>query len=169
MTISIGETLPAATFRILTEDGTRELSTADVFAGKRVVLIGVPGAFTPTCSNDHLPGFIENYDALRARGVDTVAVVSTNDHHVMAAWSRFTGGEGKLVYLADGNGAFARATGLDADMSKGGLGPRMVRFSMIVDDGVVTRLNSGDAPGQAVVSGAARIIDQLAETDQSPT
>ena len=161
MTISIGESLPAATFKTVTADGPKDLSVAEVFAGKKVVLFGVPGAFTPTCSNNHLPGYLENHDAILARGVDTIAVVAVNDHHVMGAWARFTGGEGKILFLADGNGAFAKALGLDADMSGGGMGTRVKRFSMIVDDGKVTVLNVEGKPGQAVDSGAARILEQL--------
>jgi peroxiredoxin len=161
MTISIGETLPQATFKTMTADGAKNVTTDEIFAGKKVVLFGVPGAFTPTCSNDHLPGYIENYDAILARGVDTIAVVAVNDHHVMGAWARFSGGEGKLLFLADGNGDFVRAAGLEADMSAGGMGVRARRFSMIVDDGKVTALNIEGKPGQAVDSGAARILEQL--------
>ena len=161
MTISIGETLPQATFKTMTADGAKNITTDEIFAGKKVVLFGVPGAFTPTCSNDHLPGYIENYDAILARGVDTIAVVAVNDHHVMGAWARFSGGEGKLLFLADGNGDFVRAAGLEADMSASGMGVRSKRFSMIVDDGKVTVLNIEGKPGQAVDSGAARILEQL--------
>ncbi len=161
MTISVGDKLPAATFKTLTADGATNLATADVFAGKKVVLFGVPGAFTPTCTNNHLPGYLENNDAILARGVDTIAVVSVNDHHVMKAWARFTGGEGKLLFLADGNGDFIKATGLGMDMSGGGMGVRSKRFSMIVDDGTVSALNVEGSPGDAVESGAARILEQL--------
>ena len=161
MTIAAGDRLPAATFKAVTQDGAKDMTTAEIFDGKKVVLFGVPGAFTPTCSNNHLPGYLENHDAILAKGVDTIAVVAVNDHHVMTAWARFTGGEGKLLFLADGNGAFAEATGLVADMSVGGLGKRIQRFSMIVDDGVVSVLNRGDAPGKAVESGAARILELL--------
>jgi peroxiredoxin len=158
--ISIGEKLPEATFKTLTPDGAKDLTTADVFAGKRVVLFGVPGAFTPTCSSNHLPGYLENHDAILAKGVDTIAVVAVNDHHVMGAWARFTGGEGKLLYLADGNGAFAKAVGLDGDMSAFGMGLRSKRFSMIADDGKVTALNVETKPGVSE-SGAAKILEQL--------
>lgn len=161
MTISVGDKLPEATFKTMTEDGAKSLTTADIFAGKKVVLFGVPGAFTPTCSNNHLPGYLENHDALLARGVDAVAVVSVNDHHVMGAWARFTGGEGKLLYLADGNGQFVKSVGLDADLSGGGMGLRSKRFSMIVDDGTVTTLNIESVAGQAVESGAAKVLEQL--------
>ncbi len=161
MTIAIGDRIPEADLTQPTEAGPKPISTTELFAGKKVVLFGVPGAFTPTCSNNHLPGFLENYDAIRSRGVDTIAVVSNNDHHVMAAWARFSGGEGRLLYLADGNSQFTRAIGMEIDMSKGGLGLRTKRFSMIVEDGVVTAFNTGDAPGQAVESGAAKILEQL--------
>ncbi|KQZ94083.1 alkyl hydroperoxide reductase [Mesorhizobium sp. Root157] len=160
-TISVGEKLPEATFKTMTEEGAKSLTTAEIFAGKKVVLFGVPGAFTPTCSNNHLPGYLENHDALLARGVDTIAVVAVNDHHVMGAWARFTGGEGKIVYLADGNGQFVKSVGLDADFSGGGMGLRSKRFSMIVDDGTVTTLNIESVAGQAVEAGAAKVLEQL--------
>ncbi len=161
MTIAIGEKLPAAAFKIATDDGVQSVTTDQVFSGKKVVLFGVPGAFTPTCSNNHLPGFLENHDAILAKGVDQIAVVAVNDQFVMRAWSRFTGGEGKILFLADGSGDFVKSVGLDLDLSAGGLGLRSKRFSMIVEDGKVTALNIEDAPGQAVVSGAARILEQL--------
>jgi len=161
MTIAVGDKLPDATFKVKTEDGAKDLTTKEIFAGKKVVLFGVPGAFTPTCSNNHLPGFLENHDAILGRGVDTIAVTAVNDHHVMSAWARFTGGEGKLLFLADGNAAFAKAAGLDVDLGNGGLGIRNKRFSMIVDDGKVTTLNIETAPGKAETSSAARILEQL--------
>ena len=147
MTIAVGDKLPEATFKIMTADGAQNITTEEIFAGKRVVLFGVPGAFTPTCSNNHLPGYLENHDSILARGVDTIAVVAVNDHHVMGAWARFTGGEGKLLFLADGNGDFVRAAGLDGDMCPAGMGLRSKRFSMIVDDGKVTALNVENKPG----------------------
>jgi peroxiredoxin len=158
--ISIGEKLPEATFKTLTPDGAKDLTTADVFAGKRVVLFGVPGAFTPGCSNNHLPGYLENRDAILAKGVDQIAVVAVNDHHVMAAWARFTGGDGKILFLADGNGDFAKSIGLDNDLSAGGMGLRSKRFSMIVDDGKVTVLNVEPKPG-INESSAAKMLEQL--------
>jgi len=161
MTISVGDKLPEATFKTMTADGAKAITTAEIFPGKKVVLFAVPGAFTPTCSNNHLPGYLENHDAILARGVDTIAVVAVNDVHVMGAWARFTGGEGKILFLADGNGEFAKALGLDIDLSAGGLGLRSKRFSMIVDNGNVTTLNIEGSPGQAVESGAAKILEQL--------
>ena len=160
MTITVGEKLPEASFKVMTEEGAKDLTTTDIFSGKKVVLFGVPGAFTPTCSNNHLPGYLENHDAILARGVDAIAVVAVNDHHVMGAWARFTGGEGRILYLADGNGAFVKAVGLDADFSGGGMGLRSKRFSMIVDDGKVTALNVETKPG-VNESGAANILAQL--------
>jgi len=159
--IAEGEKLPEATLKLVTEDGSKDVTTTEFFGGKRVVLFGVPGAFTPTCSNNHLPGFIENHDAILARGVDTIAVVSVNDQHVMRAWARFSGGEGKIAFLADGNGTFVRAVGLDANMEAAGFGTRSKRFSMIVDDGIVTKINVEQARGQVIDSGAARILEQI--------
>lgn len=161
MTIQTGERLPDATLKAPTADGMKDMTTAEIFSGKKVVLFGVPGAFTPTCSNNHLPGYLENYDALRERGVDTVAVVAVNDAHVMKAWSRFTGAEGKLLFLADGSANFVKALGLDADMSGFGMGIRSKRFSMLVEDGVVKALNLEEKPGGAVESGAARMLQQV--------
>jgi peroxiredoxin len=161
MTISVGDTLPDATLKAIGADGAQSKSVAELFEGKTVVLFGVPGAFTPTCSNNHLPGYLENHDAILARGADTIAVVSVNDHHVMTAWARFSGGEGKLVYLADGNGDFTRALGLDVDLTIAGLGVRSRRYSMIVEDRKVRTLNIETSPADAVESGAARILEQL--------
>jgi peroxiredoxin len=161
MTIAVGDKLPEGSFKVMTADGAKTLTTTEIFSGKKVVLFAVPGAFTPTCSNNHLPGYLENRDAILSRGVDTIAVIAVNDHHVMAAWARFTGGESKILYLADGNGDFVKALGLDMDLSVGGLGLRSKRFSMIVDDGKVTALNIEDSPGQAVTSGASRLLEQL--------
>jgi len=158
--IAVGDKLPEATFKTMTAEGAGQVTTAELFSGKKVVLFGVPGAFTPTCSNNHLPGYLENHDAILARGVDQIAVVAVNDIHVMGAWARFTGGEGKILYLADGNGTFARATGLDADFSAASMGLRSKRFSMIVDDGKVTALNVEDKPG-VNTSGASTILEQL--------
>lgn len=161
MTIKAGDKLPAGKLKMVTEDGAKDVTTGDIFAGKKIVLFGVPGAFTPTCSNNHLPGYLENHDTIIAKGVDQIAVIAVNDHHVMGAWQKFTGGEGKIVYLADGNGDFIRAMGLETDLSGGGLGNRSKRFSMIVEDGTVKVLNIEDSPGKAVTSGAATLIEQL--------
>ena len=159
--IKIGERLPDAKFKVKTADGYADATTSDVFSGKKVVLFAVPGAFTPTCTMNHLPGYLENRTEILGKGIDDIAVVAVNDHHVMSAWAKAAGGEGKITFLADGNAGFTKAAGLDMDLSAGGLGIRSKRYSMIVDDGVVTSLNIEDTPGTAVTSGAAAILDQL--------
>ncbi len=161
MTISVGEKLPEGTLKLITPDGAKDVTTEEYFGGRKIVLFGVPGAFTPTCSGSHLPGFVENRDAILAKGVDAIAVIANNDHHVMTAWARFTGAEDKIDFLSDGNSTFVEAIGMLYDMSAGGLGHRTLRFSMIVDNGAVTTLNMGDKPGQAEITGAARILEQL--------
>ena len=158
MAIKVGDRVPNGTFTVMTADGPKPKTTDELFKGKKVVLFAVPGAFTPTCSNNHLPGYIENRDAILARGVDTIAVVSVNDVHVMGAWARFSGGEGKILYLADGGGDFAKSIGLDYISNDMGL--RSKRFSMIVDNGKVTALNVETKPG-VDTSGAAHILSQL--------
>jgi len=161
MTIAVGDRIPNITLKRATPEGAIDTPLGDYFAGRTVVLFGVPGAFTPTCSNNHLPGFLENRDAILAKGVDQIAVIAVNDHYVMGAWARFSGGEGKIDFIADGSAAFTRAAGLDLDATAGGLGIRSRRFSMIVRDGVVAGLNIEEAPGKAEASGAARILEQL--------
>lgn len=161
MTIAVGDSLPDVKLKVVGPDDITEVSTPEFFAGKKVVLFGVPGAFTPTCSNNHLPGYLENADTILGKGVDEIAVIAVNDAHVMRAWARFTGGEGKITFLADGSGVFAKAAGLDQDMSAGGMGLRNKRFSMIVEDGKVTSLNLEGSAGQAIDSGAARLLEQL--------
>ena len=161
MTITIGEKLPNATLKTRTEDGPTNITTSEIFDGKKVVLFAVPGAFTPTCSMNHLPGYLELNDDLRAKGVDTIAVVAVNDVFVMNAWSKANDAEGKILFLADGNAEFTKAVGLDADLSVAGLGVRSKRYSMLVEDGVVKSLNVEDNPGQATVSSAATMIEQL--------
>ncbi|MEP3275364.1 MAG: peroxiredoxin [Stappiaceae bacterium] len=161
MTIAVGDNLPAATFKIMTSEGPAETSTADVFAGKKVVLFALPGAFTPTCHLNHLPGFLENYDTIISKGVDSIAVVSVNDVFVMGAWEKETGGNGKILYLADGNCEFTKAIGMDIYLDAPGFGIRSKRYAMIVDDGVVKSINLEENPGQATVSGAAAVLELL--------
>lgn len=161
MTIKVGDKLPAATFKVKTADGVKEMTTDEVFKGKKVVLFAVPGAFTPTCSMNHLPGYLENRDAILAKGVDQIAVVAVNDAFVMDAWAQSTGGEGKILFLADGSAAFTKAAGLELDATAGGLGIRSKRYSAIVEDGAIKTLNIEDQPGQAVTSAAATLIEQL--------
>ena len=122
--LGVGEVIPKVRFPVREGDAWRDLTTEEIFADKTVVVFALPGAFTPTCSNNHLPGYLENRDAILARGVDTIAVVATNDVHVMGAWARFTGGEGKILYLSDGNGDFVRTAGLEVDLAAAGMGRR---------------------------------------------
>ncbi len=161
MTIAIGEKLPEVTFRVKTDEGPKPVTTDDVFKGKTVVLFGVPGAFTPTCTMNHLPGYLELNDQIRAKGVDTIAVVSVNDPFVMGAWQKATEAGDRILFLADGGADFARATGLDIDLTVAGLGVRSRRYAMIVDDGVVRTLHIEDAPGQAEASAAGAILAEL--------
>jgi glutaredoxin/glutathione-dependent peroxiredoxin len=158
--IKIGDKLPSVEFNVMTADGQQKLSTDVVFAGRKVVLVGVPGAFTPTCSMNHLPGFLTHLDAIKAKGVDTVACTSVNDVHVMNAWGKHSGADGKIMMLADGNGTFAKACGLLFDLNVAGMGERSKRYSMIVDNGVVKALNVEDKSG-VNVSGAETILEQL--------
>ena len=159
MSIAIGSRLPDATFMVKTGDAAAPMSTADVFKGKKVVLFAVPGAFTPTCHLKHLPGFLSNIDAFKQRGIDTVACTSVNDHHVMAAWGKATGADGRILLLADGTAAFAKAMGLSAEL--GPLGTRSQRYAAFVDDGVLKILNIEDAPGKAETSSAEALLAQL--------
>lgn len=161
MTISIGERIPNATMKTRGLDGPSDISTDEIFANRKVVLFGVPGAFTPTCSMNHLPGFLDLNDEIRAKGIDEIAVVAVNDHHVMNAWAKATEGEGKILYLADGNAEFIKALGLDVDLAVAGLGTRSKRFSMIVDNGAVQVLNVEESPGKADKSSAAAILSAL--------
>ncbi|MCD7110944.1 peroxiredoxin [Rhizobium sp. DKSPLA3] len=161
MTISIGDKIPSATFKEKTVDGPVEVTTDALFSGKRVVIFGVPGAFTPTCSLNHLPGYLENRDAILARGVDDIAVVAVNDIHVMGAWATASGGMDKIHFLSDWDAAFTKALGLDIDLSAGTLGVRSKRYSMLVDDGVVKTVNIEESPGQATVSSAATMLEQI--------
>jgi peroxiredoxin len=161
MAIKVGDKLPSATFRVITADGPKPLSTDDVFKGKKVVLFAVPGAFTPTCTKNHLPGYITNAAAIKAKGIDTIAVTGVNDQFVMDAWKKASGGEGKVEFLADGNGDFAKAIDLTLDASGNGLGLRSKRYSMVVEDGVVKSLNIEEAPGKAETSGAEALLKSL--------
>lgn len=161
MTIAIGDRIPAAKFRVLGEDGPKEITTEAVFSGKKVVLFAVPGAFTPTCHKNHLPGFLNHLEAIKAKGVDEVAVVAVNDVWVVNEWAKASGGKGKIEFLSDGGLEFTRAIGMEIDLSEAGLGMRSKRYSMIVEDGVVTALNVEEAPGTAELSGAAAILGQL--------
>ena len=157
MTIQVGDHLPQATFRVMGPDGPAARTTDDVFKGRRVVLVAVPGAFTPACHRNHLPGFVANREAILARGVDAVAVTSVNDVFVLDAWAKASGAEG-LEFLADGNADFARAVGLELDGTGFGLGTRSKRYAMLVDDGVVRVLSVEESPVKAEVSGAEAML-----------
>jgi len=161
MPIKVGDRLPEAKFRVMGPDGPASKTTDEIFKGKKVVLFAVPGAFTPTCSNNHLPGFLKNADAIKAKGVDTIAVTGVNDVFVFDAWKKATGAGGKIEFLADGNGEFAKALDLVLDGSGAGLGIRSKRYAMLVEDGVVTKLNIEDAPGKAENSGAEKLLKQM--------
>ena len=161
MPIKVGDRLPEAKFRVMGPNGPAAKTTDEVFKGKKVVLFAVPGAFTPTCSNNHLPGFLKNADAIKAKGVDTIAVTGVNDVFVLDAWKKATGAGGKIEFLADGNGEFAKALDLALDGSGAGLGIRSKRYAMLVEDGVVTKLNIEDAPGKAENSGAENLLKQM--------
>ncbi|MDZ5452558.1 peroxiredoxin [Labrys sp. ZIDIC5] len=160
MTIKPGDKLPDVTFRLVTQDMPEAKTTADIFGGKKVVLFAVPGAFTPTCHRNHLPGYLEHYDAFKAKGVDTVAVTAVNDAFVMQAWAKATGGLGKIDFLADGSGDFAKATGMELDRVAAGLGVRSQRYAMLVDDGVVKVLNLDDG-GKLDISGAETLLNAI--------
>ncbi|HEX8525679.1 peroxiredoxin [Allosphingosinicella sp.] len=160
MAISVGDRLPQATLVKATSEGPQPVDSADFFSGRKVALFSVPGAFTPTCSAKHLPGFVEKVDELKAKGVDEVACTAVNDAFVLQAWAEQAGAEGKVTMLADGNGDFVEAMGLAADFNKFGMGKRGQRWSMIVDDGTVKELNV-EEPGAFNVSSADYMLAQL--------
>ena len=160
MTIKVGDTLPASGFVKATAEGPQPVSGEDFFKGRRVALFSVPGAFTPTCSAKHLPGFVEQAEALKAKGIDEIACTAVNDAFVMGAWGQSANAGGKVTMLADGNGDFAKSVGLEMDGSKFGMGQRGQRFAMVVNDGVVEQLHV-EAPGEFRVSAADYLIEQL--------
>lgn len=159
MTIKAGDKVPAATLKTMGEKGPVDITTDEIFKGKKVVLFAVPGAFTPGCSNTHLPGFVVNADKIKAKGVDTIACMAVNDAFVMDAWGKAQNA-GELLMLGDGNGEFTAALGLELDGTGFGLGKRCQRFAMIVEDGTVTHLNVEPGPG-IDVSSAETIMEQL--------
>jgi peroxiredoxin len=161
MAIKIGDRLPEANFRVMSPDGIKTLTTAEVFSGKRVVLFAVPGAFTPTCHLKHLPGFIESAGDFKKQDIDTVACVAVNDPFVLGAWEEASGSKGKVLFLSDGNAEFTKKIGMDFDGSGVGLGTRSKRYAAFVDDGVVKVLNVEDSPGVADASTAAKILNAL--------
>jgi peroxiredoxin len=161
MPISVGDRIPNSRFRVSTAEGPAWKTTDDIFKGKRVVLFGVPGAFTGTCHKSHLPGYVRNAEAIRAKGIDTIAVTGVNDHFVMDAWRDASGAADKVEFLADGNAEFAKAIDLTFDGSGNGLGTRSKRYSMLVEDGVVTRIEVEEAPGKVEVTSAENMLKAL--------
>lgn len=160
MTIAVGDKIPATKLVKATAEGPQGVESTDYFAGKRVALFSVPGAFTPTCSAKHLPGYVDQADALKAKGIDEIACTAVNDAFVMGAWGKSAGSDGKVTMLADGNGDFAAAVGLVLDGSGFGMGKRGQRFAMVVNDGVVEQLHV-EGPGEFRVSAAEYLLEQL--------
>jgi peroxiredoxin len=160
MTIQVGDKIPSVKLKAVGEGGAKDVSSDEIFAGKKVVLFAVPGAFTPTCSMKHLPGFVEQAGSIRAKGVDTIACLSVNDAFVMDAWGKAQGAIGKVLMLADGNGDFTRAVGLEMDGTGYGMGRRSQRYALIVQDGVVKHV-AVEAPGKFEVSRAEAILGKL--------
>ena len=160
MAIQVGDKIPAVSLKAVTAEGVRDTTTDELFGGKKVVLFAVPGAFTPTCSAKHLPGFIEQADAIRAKGVDTIACLSVNDAFVMDAWAKDRGAGDKVTLLADGNADFTRAVGLDLDGSNFGMGVRSQRYALVAENGVVKHL-AVEGPMKFEVSRAEDILAAL--------
>jgi peroxiredoxin len=160
MAIQVGDRIPSAKLRIMTADGPQEISTDEIFKGKKVVMFALPGAFTPTCSAKHLPGFVQKSDDLRKKGIDTIACLSVNDAFVMGAWGKDQKVGDKVMMLADGNGELTRALGLENDASGYGMGTRSKRYAMVVDNGVVKALNV-EKPGTFEVSSAEAVLKGL--------
>jgi peroxiredoxin len=160
MTIKVGDRVPDSTFMTMTADGPQQLTSSQLFDGKKVALFALPGAFTPTCSARHLPGYKDKAEDFKAKGVDTIACLSVNDAFVMGAWGEDQNVGDKVVMLADGNGDFTKKVGLEMDGSKFGMGTRSQRYSMLVDNGVVKELNI-EQPGEFRVSAAEHMLDQL--------
>jgi len=160
MTIKVGDRVPSVTLRYMDEGGIQTISTDELFKGKKVVLFALPGAFTPTCSAKHLPGFVQNADKLKEKGVDLIACLSVNDAFVMNAWAKDQKVDGKVMMLADGNAEFSKAVGLTMDGTGYGMGLRSARYAMVVEDGVVKALNV-EAPGAFEVSSAEAVLKLL--------
>ena len=160
MTIQVGDKLPSIDVQYKTEDGVQTINTDELFAGKKVVVFALPGAFTPTCSASHLPGYVVNSDKLFDKGVDRIVCLSVNDAHVMQAWGEDQNVEDRVMMIADGNADFSRAVGLEVDLSAGGMGIRSQRYAMVVNDGVVELLNI-EAPREFKISDADTILSSL--------
>jgi peroxiredoxin len=161
MTIKVGDKMPEGTLMTMTAEGPKPVSSSELFSGKKVVLFGLPGAFTPTCSAKHLPGYIEKAADLKAKGVDTIACMSVNDAFVMGAWGKDQGAGDTVMMLADGSADYAKAMGLELDLTARGMGMRATRFSLLVDDGVVKAINIEETPGEATMTGAENMLTQV--------
>ena len=161
MAVKVGDKVPSGSFGVMKGEGPGSVSADELFNGKKVVVFSVPGAFTPTCSKTHLPGFVKNAAAIKAKGIDTIACLAVNDVFVMDAWGKSSGAEGKVVMLADGNAAYTKALGLDLDASGFGMGTRGQRFAMVVKNGVVEKLQVEPSAGQCTISGGDSILSSL--------
>jgi peroxiredoxin len=161
MTIKVGDKIPSVKLKYMGANGPAEITTEELFKGKKVVLFGLPGAFTPTCSAKHVPGFVQHAEAIKKKGVSTIACLSVNDAFVMGAWGKDQGAGDKVMMLADGNADFTKAVGLDADLSAAGLGTRSKRYAMIVEDGAVKWMGIEEAPGKLEKSGAEAVLQNL--------
>jgi peroxiredoxin len=158
MTIKVGDRLPDATFMIMTQEGPKPVTTADVFGGKRVALFAVPGAYTPTCHKQHMPGYVAHAAEFKDKGYDMIACTAVNDIFVLTNWARDSGADGKITMLADGSAEFAKKLGLEIDLSARGLGVRSKRYSMVVENGIVKALNVEEAPPQHDKSSAVNLL-----------
>ena len=161
MAIAIGDKFPESTFIIMSDDGPAELTSKEIMDGKKIILFAVPGAFTPTCHLNHLPGFLENLEVFKSKGIDDIYVLAVNDVWVVDSWAKSTGGKGKIGYLSDGSATVTDAIGMGVDLGPVGMGKRSKRYSMLIDDGVVKIINIEETPGQAITSGAATLLEQL--------
>ncbi|MHA1565458.1 MAG: peroxiredoxin, partial [Alphaproteobacteria bacterium] len=161
MAIQVGDKVPEGSFKLRTDAGGGEVSTGDLFDGRRVVVVAVPGAFTPTCSTKHLPGYVNNVEAFQAKGIDCLACLSVNDAFVMEAWAKDQSTDGKVSMLADIDGAYTKALGMEMDLSAAGLGMRSKRYAMVVDNGTVTHLAVEERPGVLDVSSAESVLASL--------
>ena len=161
MSIKVGDKLPEATFTVMTADGPKPVTSAEVFKGKKIALFAVPGAYTPTCHKSHMPGFVERAGEIKGKGVDAVVCTAVNDIFVLTHWAKETGAAGKITMLADGSADFAKLVGLEIDLTKHGLGVRSKRYAMLVDDGVVRALNVEDSPPGHGVSSAETVCSLI--------
>jgi glutaredoxin/glutathione-dependent peroxiredoxin len=161
MPIKVGDRLPDSRFRVMSAEGPAWKTTGELFKGKKVVLFGVPGAFTGTCHKNHIPGFIDNAETFKKKGVDMIAVTGVNDHFVMEAWREASGAGDKLEFLADGNAEFAKAIDMAVDASGNGMGTRSRRYAMLLEDGVVKQLNIEEMPGKVEISSAENLLKTL--------